>query len=184
MHLCWDIKLRIQDRQPPLLFWADANFKELLHKHIIYIFETIKWFRDGSDEVIKPPSPKEASKKWFSTRNPSLWRIVSDLCGQNWWYYLKEGYYKNISLAISWEDITLGRRIIDNGPILISFLFLSIWIGKGWKKALKKVVKDKRGMDNVEIDSKIFFGSEDTQKHFRRLKHFVWYFWILESHIW
>ena len=38
-------------------------------------------------------------------------------------------------------------------------------------------------MDNVEIDSKIIFGSEDTQKHFHRLKHFVWYFWILESHI-
>ena len=94
------------------------------YMNTLYISETIKWFRDGSDAVIKPPSPKEASKKWFFTRNPSLLRIVSDLCGQNWWYYLKEGYYKNISPAISWEDITLGRRIIDNGPILISVLFI------------------------------------------------------------
>ena len=35
-------------------------------------------------------------------------RIASDLYGQNWWYYLKEGYYKNISWKdISWKDISV-----------------------------------------------------------------------------
>ena len=185
MHLCWDIKLRIQDRQPPLLFWADANFKESLHEHLIHFWnnKVISWWIWWSDQT---PFPQRGIQEMIFYKKPfSLedrqWPLRAELMilserrilQKYLSCYLLRGYYLVEKNYRQWTN-----------SYFFSFHFLSIWIGKGWKKSFKKVVKNGRGMDNVEIDSKIIFGSEDTQKHFRRLKHFVWYFWILESHIW
>ena len=66
-------------------------------------------------------------------------RIASDLYGQNWWYYLKEGYYKNISWKdISWKVIlaffNLGKKSDEWQLICIPLQVLINMNGSSWKR--------------------------------------------------
>ena len=107
------------------------------YMNTLYIFETIKWFCDGSDEVIKPTSPQRGIQGMIFYKKPfsfedRQWPLRAELMilserrilQKYLSCYLLRGYY-------------LGEKNYNRqwtNSYFFSFHFLSIWIGKGWKK--------------------------------------------------
>ena len=143
MHLCWDIKLRIQDRQSPLQFWADANFKESLHEHIIHFWnnKVISWWIWWGDQT---PFPQRGIKEMIFYKKPfsfedRQWPFRAELMilserrilQKYLSCYLLRGYYLGEKNYRQWTN-----------SYFFSFHFLSIWIGEGWKKSFTKRSKE------------------------------------------